>query len=323
MTDPLRNPTEQVAADASARKALPSGHVSEHLRWLRAAVPAERLFAPRVCLLIRSPDGERVAVDREGRLPWADVELESSLSATAQGLARGLGLGGPDRPGRFEPLAALAGPAWWEENGDLGRLAPVWIVAAAPWAWARVAGLREVPIGSVDVAAGAAGLGTEPAAASGRDGQGDYIARVRRHIGTARIFYPWAGLALRDDAGRLLLVRLAEQIQWHCPGGGMEVHESPQATATRELAEETGLVARPGRLIGCFSRHVRAFANGDRIQGMAIFMQGTIEGGALRPDPTGEIDEMGWFAADGLPPLRPPWDGRVQLALTGHGPRFD
>ncbi|MBA2254013.1 MAG: NUDIX domain-containing protein [Chloroflexi bacterium] len=306
---------------------LPSGRVSEHLRWLRSAVPDERLFAPRVAVLLAGADDEEVVVDGRGELPWADVELETSLAATARGLLATLGI--PFAAVAMEPVAALAGTPWWETSTELGPLAPVWIVVRAGRAGGpAAAALRTLPAGDVRLVREA--VARERGEVDGDPGDrmaaipgGDYIARIRRRIGHARIFYPWAGLGIRNAEGRLLLVRHALLQQWHCPGGGMELHEAPEMTAARELREETSLAVRPGRLIGCFSRHVRAFPNGDRIQGVTLFMEGSLDSGELRPDPTGEIDAMGWYASDELPPLHPPWDGRVRLLLTGEGPRVD
>lgn len=310
------------------RGTLHSGHVSDHLRWLRAMVPDLRVFAPRVALLVDSLDGGSVLADRHGRLPWADVELETSLGATARGLLRGLGWSVDGVT--FEPVAALSGRAWWEDHPEVGRLQPVWVVVrvrAPGGALVRQHRLEAswAPVERVPLAVAATAREHEPPPVDGPPDAGvggDYIARVRPRIGTARIFYPWAGMALRDPAGRLLLVRLADQAQWHCPGGGMEIGETPEATAVRELREETGLEAQPRRLLGCFSRHVRSFANGDRIQGVALFMDGVVTAGELRADQTGEIDAMGWFDSADLPPLHAPWDARVRLATDGSGTRF-
>ena len=103
----------------------------------------------------------------------------------------------------------------------------------------------------------------------------------------------------------------------------MEIGESPEETAAREVQEETGLVARAAGLAACHSRHLRAFANGDRIQGVVMLFQGQLDGGSLRPDTTGEIDANGWFDADGLPPLSPPWDDRVQRVVSEQPPSLD
>ncbi len=67
--------------------------------------------------------------------------------------------------------------------------------------------------------------------------------------------------ALTTDAvwihrGRVLLVRRARppfQGMWALPGGFVELMETVEATVVRELREETGLVGRPGPLIGVYS----------------------------------------------------------------------
>lgn len=59
---------------------------------------------------------------------------------------------------------------------------------------------------------------------------------------------PWAmagaGVVVTDAAGRVLL-GLSTGGVWECPGGKREDGESWEETAVRELAEETGLSARP------------------------------------------------------------------------------
>jgi 8-oxo-dGTP diphosphatase len=64
---------------------------------------------------------------------------------------------------------------------------------------------------------------------------------------------PCVGALTYDDAGRLLLVRRANEPgrgRWSVPGGRVEPGEDDIAAIVREMAEETGLVVRPGRLVG-------------------------------------------------------------------------
>jgi 8-oxo-dGTP diphosphatase len=58
-----------------------------------------------------------------------------------------------------------------------------------------------------------------------------------------------AGVLIRDDAGRVLLVKPTYKDGWDIPGGYVEPGESPAAAAVREMAEELGLHRIAGRLL--------------------------------------------------------------------------
>ena len=56
-------------------------------------------------------------------------------------------------------------------------------------------------------------------------------------------------MLLRDEAGRVLLCQLTYKRDWDLPGGVVEVGESPQLAAAREVEEELGLTIAPGPLL--------------------------------------------------------------------------
>ena len=64
---------------------------------------------------------------------------------------------------------------------------------------------------------------------------------------------PCVGAVIRDDAGRLLLIRRGHEPGmglWSVPGGRVEDGESDEDALVREIREETGLIVAPGRLVG-------------------------------------------------------------------------
>ena len=61
-----------------------------------------------------------------------------------------------------------------------------------------------------------------------------------------------AGAVVRDDAGRLLLVRRGREPaagSWSLPGGRIEPGETAAEAAAREVLEETGLQVSVGELL--------------------------------------------------------------------------
>jgi 8-oxo-dGTP diphosphatase len=58
-----------------------------------------------------------------------------------------------------------------------------------------------------------------------------------------------AGVLFRNAAGEILLVEPTYKDHWEIPGGSVEADESPRAAAVREVAEELGFAAAPGRLL--------------------------------------------------------------------------
>jgi 8-oxo-dGTP diphosphatase len=64
---------------------------------------------------------------------------------------------------------------------------------------------------------------------------------------------PCVGAIIKDEAGRLLLIRRRNEPGaglWSLPGGRIEAGESDEQAVIREIREETGLVVTCGPLVG-------------------------------------------------------------------------
>jgi len=70
-----------------------------------------------------------------------------------------------------------------------------------------------------------------------------YLGQLRALAGERTLLFVGARTIVRDDQGRVLLIRRADNGRWAVPAGAMELGESIADCAVRELYEETGLRA--------------------------------------------------------------------------------
>lgn len=120
---------------------------------------------------------------------------------------------------------------------------------------------------------------------------------------TANSIPPGAGAFIRNDDGRVLLVRRADSGNWTLPGGMQDIGESLPQTAVREVLEETGLEVEITGLIGIYTDpgHVMAYDDGEVRQEFAVLFSARVTGGmeAVSEESTGlqwadpaELDDL-------------------------------
>lgn len=130
-----------------------------------------------------------------------------------------------------------------------------------------------------------------------------YVEELRSIIGHRPIILVGANVIVTDDQGRVLLQKRREPKGiWGLPGGLMELGESVEETARREVQEETGLIVGELTLIGVFSGsdYYIKVSNGDEFYVVAIaYIAMDVTGEAIVNDE--ESLEVAYAHLDQLP----------------------
>ncbi|MGE0795323.1 MAG: NUDIX hydrolase N-terminal domain-containing protein [Acidimicrobiia bacterium] len=124
------------------------------------------------------------------------------------------------------------------------------------------------------------------------------------------------GGVVGNEKGEILLIKRADSGVWLYPTGWADVGYSPAEVVVKEVAEETGILCVPERVIGVLDG-LRAGVS--RIPLYSIVFHCRAVGGELDPHPL-ECADAGWFAEDALPsPLAgiERWGPNAFAALRG------
>lgn len=94
-----------------------------------------------------------------------------------------------------------------------------------------------------------------------------YIMDLRKHIGHEPLIGVGATTLVFNDRDELLLNLRTDTNTWGIPGGSMELYETIEETAIRELREETGICANKLELVTVLSGKDFYFEypNGDKL----------------------------------------------------------
>lgn len=147
----------------------------------------------------------------------------------------------------------------------------------------------------------------------------EHILQLRQYVGHERLIMVGGAGLVRDDRGRMLLVRRSDDGEWSLPAGAMELGERVDRAVEREVNEETGLVVRAGRLVGLYAggpEFSHTYPNGDRVELVTTLFDCQVVGGAPRADDE-ETLEVRFFPPDELPPLPRRHLIRVHDGLAG------
>lgn len=134
-----------------------------------------------------------------------------------------------------------------------------------------------------------------------------YILELRRTLGSRPIIMAGAGVILLNDKNEILLGRRTDNGYWDYPAGSMELGESFEECARREVLEETGLACGKLEFLMDMSGEdsYYEYPNGDK-----VYLAGILY---ICRDFTGEMKvqeeeayEQRFFPVDKLPENTPP-----------------
>ena len=146
----------------------------------------------------------------------------------------------------------------------------------------------------------------------------DYIHELRKEIGHRKIILNSAGaLIIRDH--QILLQRRTDNGKWGLIGGLLEMNETYEEAALREIREETGLEAELTGFLGIFHNHHMVWSNCDEAHVISAIYTARINSGQPRVDE--ESYELKFFNPDEMPELFAE-DHRAAVAAYKQGMRY-
>lgn len=100
----------------------------------------------------------------------------------------------------------------------------------------------------------------------------DYLKELRKKTNHMPLVLPHSVVVLFNEEGKVLLEERADDGYFDFPGGGIDLKESAEDAAIRELKEETNLDADELELFKVYSGEITHYVyfNGDEIYGVDL-----------------------------------------------------
>ncbi|MDW0115954.1 NUDIX hydrolase [Sporosarcina thermotolerans] len=129
-----------------------------------------------------------------------------------------------------------------------------------------------------------------------------YIKELRKLIGSRPIIMAGANVIVVNEEDQLLLQLRIDNNCWGLPGGSMELGESLEDVAKRELYEETNLTANELSLFNVYSGEelYYRYPHGDEVYNVVTTFICKSYSGELIADKN-EVSSLRFFSTDELP----------------------
>jgi len=122
-------------------------------------------------------------------------------------------------------------------------------------------------------------------------------------VGSRPLIMTGANVILLDSKNRLLLQLRRDNNSWGLPGGSLEMGETLEEAAKRELKEETGLLAMSLKLFNIFSgkEFYYKYPHGDEVYNVIATYICTEYQGVMEIEKS-EVQDLRFFDFNDLPP---------------------
>ena len=130
----------------------------------------------------------------------------------------------------------------------------------------------------------------------------DYYKELRKRTGNMSLVLPHSVVLLFNDKNEILLEERSDDGYFDFPGGGIDLKESGEEAAKRELFEETGLIADELEFFKVYSGEITHYVyfNGDEIYGVDLIYICRKYHGEIKPQEE-EVKKLKFYNLNNLP----------------------
>lgn len=131
-----------------------------------------------------------------------------------------------------------------------------------------------------------------------------YIMNLRKYVGHEPLIGLGATTLVFNKNNELLLNLRTDTNTWGIPGGSMELNETIEETAIRELKEESGITANALELVTVLSgpEYYFEYPNHDKMYTVIVLFKVLNYDGEIKVNDN-ESKELKFFSLNNLPPL--------------------
>lgn len=145
-----------------------------------------------------------------------------------------------------------------------------------------------------------------------------YIMNLRKYVGHEPLIGVGATTLVFNDKNELLLNLRTDTNTWEIPGGSMELNETIEETAIRELKEEAGISADKLELVSVLSGkdYYFEYPNGDKMCTVIILFKVLNYTGNIKVSDN-ESKQLKFFALNDLPNMESRANAIIDKILDG------